>query len=163
MNRITQSLFWVFVCKFTSKSRWSVVFQGVPNFKCPPFVWEIEILGHQESEGFIHKNILCSLPKAVSKDYLLFTCTLSYPHLKSHALRLGGAGRTHSPFCLCLSDQSLQACLGWLSSYRENIQAPFLIFPGTELVGLLRNLITNSCHGEIQLQPLPWWEPILLM
>lgn len=84
----------------------------------------------------------------MSKEYLLLHAWLSYPHLKGHALCLGGAGHTHSPFCLCLPDQSLHACLGYLSSYRKNIQAPFLIFPGTELVGLLRNLITTSCQGE---------------
>lgn len=32
----------------------------------------------------------------MSKEYLLLHALLSYPHLKGHALRLGGAGHTHS-------------------------------------------------------------------
>lgn len=36
-----------------------------------------------------------------------------------------------------------------------------MAFPSVELELLQRNLITPSFHGKIQLQPLPWWKPIL--
>jgi hypothetical protein len=36
-------------------------------------------------------------------------------------------------------------------------------FSRTELAELLRNLITVSFHGEIELQPLPWLNPTLLI
>ena len=119
----------------------------------------------QESEGFIRRNVLCFLPNA--KQYLAITCTAFYPqpegpHTQSWRpeLRLLCQRSRVADTHMAHSTRSFQTSLcrlGWttLLARGKIIHTLCCFFPVTELIDLLRNLITISFHGEIQLQPLP--------
>ena len=105
------------------------------------------------------------LPNA--KQYLAITCTAFYPqpegpHTQSWRpeLRLLCQRSRVADTHMAHSTRSFQTSLcrlGWttLLARGKIIHTLCCFFPVTELIDLLRNLITISFHGEIQLQPLP--------
>lgn len=130
---------------------------GDRNFRAP-----------RDNETKRQRNVLCFLPNI--KPSLAVTGPAFHPRpegQRTHWSIRGGEGEADIRMARFAHAFQTNLCrFGWATfpARGKNIQGLFpVFFPGTKLVDLLRNLITTPFHGEIQLQPLQQWKPILLI
>lgn len=157
------------VCLNPSKSRWrlpnsricqtlgALAFSKRQNFRKPRDRPRVRGLHSEE----------CPMFPSNAKQYLAIACTAFQPqpegpHTSSWRPELtllyqrSRVADTHMAHSTRFFQTNL-CRLGWatLLARGKIIQTLFCFLPVTELIDLLRNLITVSFHGEIQLQPLP--------